>query len=73
MSTQITNIEAIVRIEDSSILDPATIFKSLEGNALFSIAFGGLRLNGSASFAAISWAKEKKCLISNFKIKSPIK
>ena len=65
MPTQITNIEAIARIEDSSILDPATNYNPLKGSVLQHTAFGDLKRIGSASFAALAWAKEKKCLISN--------
>ena len=60
MPTQRIDIEAIEREEASSILDPATIHKPLKGSTLQSAAFGGLRHVGSASFAAVSWAKEKK-------------
>jgi hypothetical protein len=60
MPTQRLAIEAIGIESDSSILDPATIHKPLKGSILNHAAFGGLRHVGSASFAAVSWAKEKK-------------
>lgn len=65
MPTQRLALEAIEIEDDSSILIPATIFNQLKGSTLQRVAFDGLRHIGSASFAALAWAKEKKCLISN--------
>jgi len=65
MPVQRGNKEAVTRFVDSSILIPATILNQLKGSTLQRVAFDGLRHIGSASFAALAWAKEKKCLISN--------
>lgn len=60
MPTQRIDIETIEREEASSILDPATIHKTLKGSILHYAAFGGLGHIGSASFAARSrWRKKK--------------
>ena len=60
MPTQRLAIEAIEIEDDSSILDPATILKTLKGSILHYAAFGGLGHIGSASFAARSRGRKKK-------------
>lgn len=52
MPTKRSDKEAVTRIDDSSILIPATISKSLNGSVLQHAAIDGLNHNGSASFAA---------------------
>ncbi len=60
MPTQRLAIEAVEIEDDSSILDPATNFKSLKGSILQNTAFGGFGDVGSASFAARLRGRKKK-------------
>ena len=60
MPTQRLALESIEIEDDSSILDPATMFKPLKGSALYRAAFEGFKSIGSASFAARSRGRKKK-------------
>lgn len=60
MPSQRLALEAIEREDVSSILDPATNFKTLKGSILQHAAFGGFGDVGSASFAARSRGRKKK-------------
>lgn len=62
MPLQLGERKRITMQSCSSILIPATFYKPLNGSKLHHAAIRGIEKNGSTSFAASSWAKEKKCL-----------